>query len=102
MMKLSPLHSAVIIAIGLLSIGVYLFFALASRDEIYYLCGNFKEGVSYTSVLRQLDTVTLSTYEVERSEQGKRVIHSSALHFNLLRCEIAFAQDERVSWASYR
>lgn len=102
MMKLSPLHSAVIIAIGLLSIGVYLFFALAARDEIYYLCGNFKEGVSYTSVLRQLDTVTLSTYEVERSEQGKRVIHSSALHFNLLRCEIAFAQDERVSWASYR
>ena len=102
MMKLSPLHSAVIIAIGLLSIGVYLFFALAARDEIYYLCGNFKEGVSYTSVLRQLDTVTLSTYEVERSEQGKRVIHSSALHFNVLRCEIAFAQDERVSWASYR
>lgn len=102
MMKLSPLHSAVIIAIGLLSIGVYLFFALAARDEIYYLCGNFKEGVSYTSVLRQLDTVTLSTYEVERSEQGKRVIHSSALHFNLLRCEIAFAQDEKVSWASYR
>ena len=102
MMKLSPLHSAVIIAISLLSIGVYVFFALAARDEIYYLCGNFKEGVSYTSVLRQLDTVTLSTYEVERSEQGKRVIHSSALHFNLLRCEIAFAQDERVSWASYR
>ena len=101
-MKLSPLHSAVIIAIGLLSIGVYLFFALAARDEIYYLCGNFKEGTSYMSVLRQLDTVTLSTYEVERSEQGKRVIHSSALHFNVLRCEIAFAQDERVSWASYR
>ena len=102
MMKLSPLHSAVIIAIGLLSIGVYLFFALAARDEIYYLCGNFKEGVSYTSVLRQLDTVTLSTYEVERFEQDKRVIHSSAFHFNLLRCEIAFAQDEKVSWASYR
>ena len=102
MMKLRPLPSVVIIAIGLLSIGVYLFFALAARDEIYYLCGNFKEGVSYTSVLRQLDTVTLSTYEVERSEQVKRVVHSSALHFNLLRCEIAFAQDEKLSWASYR
>jgi hypothetical protein len=88
--------------VGVLLVVVYTFFAVAAKDEIYYLCGNFKEGVSYTSVLRQLDTVTLSTYEVERSEQGKRVIHSSALHFNLLRCEIAFAQDERVSWASYR
>ena len=102
MTKLKPLHALITTAIGLLSIGIYLFFALAARDEIYYLCGNFREGVSYESVLRQLDTATLSTYTLKNSEQGKRVIHSSALYFNLLRCEIAFAQDEKMSWASYQ
>ena len=59
MTKLRPLQALITTAIGLLSIGIYLFFALAARDEIYYLCGNFKEGVSYESVLRQLDTATL-------------------------------------------
>ena len=86
-------------AVGVLL--VYTFFAVAAKDEIYYLCGNFKAGVSYSSVLRQLDTVHLSVYRLEKSEQGERVIHSSALHLNLLRCEITFDQDGKVSSAIY-
>lgn len=86
----------------LLMVGTYAFFALSARNEIYYLCGNFKSGVSYSSVVRQLDTANLSYYKIEKSEQGKRVIHSSALHLNLLRCEITFAEDEKVSHSIYQ
>ena len=83
-------------------LGIYVFFALSARNEIYYLCGNFKSGVSYSSVLRQLDTANLSDYKIEKSEQGKQVTHSSAIHLNLVRCEITFAEDEKVSHAIYK
>ena len=86
----------------LLLLGIYAFLALSARNEIYYLCGNFKSGVSYSSVVRQLDTANLSDYKIEKSEQGKRVTHSSALHLNLVRCEITFAEDEKVSHAIYK
>ena len=95
-------YTIAVTAIGVLLLGVYTFFALAARDEIYYLCGNFKAGVSHSSVLRQLETVNLSAYRVENSEQGERVIHSSALHRNFLRCEITFDQDQNVRWAIYQ
>jgi hypothetical protein len=83
-------------------LGIYVFFALSARNEIYYLCGNFKPGVSYSSVVRQLATANLSDYKVEKSEQGKRVTYSSVLHLNLFRCEITFAEDEKVSHAVYK
>ena len=91
-----------LVGILLLLLGIYAFFALSARNEIYYLCGNFKSGVSYSSVARQLDTANLSDYKIEKSEQGKRVTHSSALHLNLVRCEITFAEDEKVSHAIYK
>ena len=86
----------------MLMLGIYTLFALSARNEIYYLCGNFKSGVSYTSVVRQLDTANLSGYKIEKSEQGKRVTYSSMLHLNLVRCEITFAEDEKVSHAIYK
>ena len=86
----------------LLVVGTYAFFALSARNEIYYLCGNFKSGVSYSSVVRQLDTANLSDYKVEKFEQGKRLTYSSALHLNLVRCEITFAENEKVSHAIYK
>ena len=92
----------VLIGLFLLMVGGYTFLALSARNEVYYLCGNFKSGVSYSSVVRQLDTANLSDYKIEKSEQGKRVTHSSALHLNLVRCEIAFAEDEKVSHAIYK
>ena len=86
----------------LLLVGTYTFFALSARNEIYYLCGNFKSGVSYLSVVRQLETANLSGYKVEKSEQHKRVTHSSALHLNKVRCEITFTEHEKVSHAIYK
>ena len=91
-----------LVGLLLLLLGVYTFFALSARNEIYYLCGNFKSGVSYSSVVRQLDTANLSDYKIEKSEQGKRATHSSALHLNLVRCEIIFTEDEKVSHAIYK
>ena len=92
----------VLVVLLLLLVGIYTFFALSARNEIYYLCGNFKSGVSYSSVARQLDTANLSDYKIDKSEQGKRVTHSSALHLNLVHCEITFAEDEKVSHAIYK
>ena len=91
-----------LVGLNLFLLAIYVFFALSARNEIYYLCGNFKSGISYSSVVRQLDTTNLSNYKIEKSEQGKRVIHSSALHLNLVRCEITFDEDEKVSHAIYK
>ena len=91
-----------LVGLILFLLAIYVFFALSARNEIYYLCGNFKSGISYSSVVRQLDTTNLSNYKIEKSEQGKRVTHSSALHLNLVRCEITFDEDEKVSHAIYK
>ena len=91
-----------LVGLLLLLLGIYAFFALSARNEIFYLCGNFKSGVSYSSVVRQLDTANLSDYKIEETEQGKRVTYSSVLHLNLVRCEITFAKDENVSQAIYK
>ena len=91
-----------LVGLILFLLAIYVFFALSARNEIYYLCGNFKSGVSYSSVVRQLDTANLSDYKIEKFEQGKRLTYSSALHLNLVRCEITFAEDEKVSHAIYK
>ena len=91
-----------VVGLLLLMLWIYALFALSARNEIYYLCGNFKSGVSYSSVVRQLDTANLSDYKIEETEQGKRITYSSMLHLNLVRCEITFAEDEKVSHAIYK
>lgn len=88
-------------AISVLGLLIFGFFANEARKEVYYLCGNFSKGTSYSSVIRQLNTVNLSEYKVENLPQGKRVIHSSALHFHLLSCDIEFNQQEKVVAVSY-
>ena len=83
-------------AISILGLLVFAFFANEARKEVYYLCGNFTKGTAYSSVIRQLNTISLSEYKVENVQQGKRVIHSSALHFHLLSCDIEFNPQEKV------
>lgn len=85
--------TAIIIILGLL---VYGFYAKEARNEVYFLCGNFSKGTAYSSVIRQLNTGNLSEYKVVNIQQGKRIIHSSALHFHLLSCNIEFNQYEKV------
>ena len=44
---------------------VFVFYANEARKEIYYLCGNFTTGTTYSSVIRRLDTINLSEYKVD-------------------------------------
>jgi hypothetical protein len=83
-------------AIGIVGLLVFGFYANEARKEVYYLCGNFSKGTAYSSVIRQLNTVNLSEYKVENLHQGKRVIHSSALHFHLLSCDVEFNSQDKV------
>ena len=85
----------------ILALFVFGFFSNEARKEVYFLCGNFKQGVTYSSVIRQLETTNLSSYKIEATEMGKRIVHSSALHFHLLRCSINFNSQEVVISASY-
>ncbi|WP_397472044.1 hypothetical protein [Rheinheimera sp.] len=91
------------IALSISTLGflVFGFYANEARKEVYYLCGNFTKGTAYSSVIRQLNTISLSEYKVENLQQGKRVILSSALHFHLLSCNIEFNPQEKVVAVSY-
>ena len=82
--------------ISILGLLVFCFFANEARKEVYYLCGNVSKGTAYSSVIRQLNTVNLSEYKVQNLQQGKRVSHSSALHFHLLSCDIEFNPQEKA------
>ncbi|WP_240224190.1 hypothetical protein [Rheinheimera hassiensis] len=86
----------IVLSMSILGLAVFGFYANEARTEIYYLCGSFGKGTAYSSVIRQLNTVNLSEYKVENLPQGKRVIHSSALHFHLLSCDIEFNPQEKV------
>ncbi len=77
---------------------VLCFFVNEARKEVYFLCGNFGAGDSFSRVVRQLDTVNLSQYSIEEAEQGKRIIHSSKLNLHMVSCNIELnLQDEVVS-----
>ena len=89
------------VAISILAVIVFGFFSNEARKEVYFLCGNFKQGVTYSSVIKQLETSNLSSYKIETTEMGKRIVHSSSLHFHLLRCNINFNPQEVVISASY-
>ncbi|MDP2713386.1 hypothetical protein [Rheinheimera sp.] len=91
----------IVLLISILGLLVFAFYANEARKEVYYLCGNVSKGTAYSSVIRQLNTVNLSEYKVENLQQGKRVIHSSALHFHLLSCNIEFNPQEKVVSVSY-
>lgn len=84
-----------------LTLIVYGFFANEARKEIYYLCGNIKADVSYSSVIKQLDTANLSTYTIENVSSGKHVVLSNLVHLYLLRCDIKVNSQDVVNSASY-
>ncbi len=95
------MHKAVWLVLVSLVLAFYAFAGIAARDEIYYLCGNFKEGVSYSSVVRQLETSSLSDYLWEDVETEIRIVHSSALHFRLVKCTIRFDANQDVTRSVY-
>ncbi|MDA8814711.1 hypothetical protein N9N48_03485 [Luminiphilus sp.] len=95
------MHKVVWLVFASLGFAVYALSGIAARDEVYYLCGNFKQGVSYLSVVRQLETSSLSDYLREDGETGVRIVHSSALHFHSIQCTILFDANQEVSRSVY-
>ncbi len=87
---------------GVLAILTYGFIINKARNEVYYLCGNFAEGVPYSSVTRQLDTITLSDYTVQETDLGTRIIHSSPVNSRLVSCTIEFDSGGEVISADYQ
>ncbi len=86
------------VAVCVFGLLVLYFFINEARKEIYFLCSNFGAGDSFGHVVRQLDTVNLSEYSIEETEQGKRIIHSSKLNLHIVSCNIELnLQDEVVS-----
>ncbi|WP_448552695.1 hypothetical protein [Thalassotalea montiporae] len=96
------LNPKYILLIVLISVFIaFAFFANEARKEVYFLCGNFKQGISIESVERQLATISLSSYQVELGDQGKRIVHSSWLNFNSIGCTIEFDEQDRATTVTY-
>lgn len=76
--------------IGISVVLVLGFYSNEARKEIHFLCGNFEAGDSFASVVRQLDTINLSEYEIESSGLGKRIDHSSLFNLHMVSCKIEF------------
>ena len=80
----------------------YIVVAWAARNEIFYLCRNFKEGVSYASVVRQMETSNLSVLATETSDFTPYISQASPLHLYLLECRVEFdTPGERVVLSTY-
>lgn len=78
------------------------FMWLEARDEIVFLCGNFKSGVTEESVIRQLDTGNLLRYKHESTTAGRRIEVDSAYNFGLYKCSIEFSDAGTVIHANVR
>lgn len=76
---------AAVVVVGISTAGV---FANEAYKEVYYLCGNFKPGVTYESLVKQLDTAELSSYTIAQTTSGERVVLSSQLNLNYFHCTI--------------
>ncbi|MEX0941063.1 MAG: hypothetical protein WD002_00790 [Pseudomonadales bacterium] len=72
-----------------------------ARQEVYYLCGNFISGVEQASVVRQLDTANLSSYEQSATKSGSKIVFSSKYNFDTYQCIIEFDKGNRVVSATY-
>lgn len=78
---------------------IAIYFWNEARKEIVYLCGNFREGVSQSSVLKQLNTAKLSSYKVIEMSTGRRIEFDSILNFDMYKCVIEVNPDGRVEEA---
>ena len=96
---LKPKYIATVISI--FSLVAFGFYSNEARKEVYFLCGNYGAGDALEHVVKQLNTVKLSEYKLEKFEQGKRITHSSKLNFHLVSCNIQFNPEEKVVSVSY-
>ena len=86
-----------IIAIAAIAVLISLtFFWIEAKKEVFYLCDNFYPGVSKSSVIRQLNTAELSTYDTTFIANGSRIVAYSPLHLGMMSCRIDFNKQDIV------
>jgi hypothetical protein len=82
-------------------LAVYAVFWNMARAEVYYLCGNFSQGVEQTSVVRQLNTANLSSYVETANEFGVNIIFSSEVNLSFYQCLIEIDKNGKVIEATF-
>ncbi|MCH8492726.1 MAG: hypothetical protein LAT53_05775 [Idiomarina sp.] len=100
MLKTNKLR-ALLIAVFLIALTTVAILWNSAREEIFFLCGNFSEGVEKVSVVRQLDTANLSSYEQVATEYGSEIVFSSKLNLGVYQCIIEFDGNNRVIRATF-
>ena len=91
---------SLLIIIALITKGAI--FWKVGKDEVFYLCSNFSEGIMKSSVARQLDTANLSSYTHSVNESGSTIVFSSKLFFVTNQCVIEFDKSDRVALAGFK
>lgn len=66
------------------------FYWIEARKEVIYLCDNFTPGVSKKSVLRQLNTAELLTWDSIFIANGSKIEAYSPLHMGIMQCTVEF------------
>lgn len=96
-----PWFKIVAIATTLLLLLIAGFYANEARKEIYYLCGNYHVGDTYSSVVTQLATIHHSVYQMQHVSGGKRIVHHSQYDLYLSGCNIEFDKENKVRATAY-
>lgn len=101
MPKAARIHLILSVSIAIL-VTVYGFFANEASKEVYYLCGNFKQGDKLASVVRQLDTTHLSSYTIKQVAKQQKISFSSGINFHWASCKIQFDNNGLVQSVTYQ
>lgn len=94
-MRIKQLYIVAVIALVLLVLG---FFYREARNEVFYLCQNFSEGMPKVIVEEQLATAQLSRI---RQIHKRELVMDSAFNLYAHRCQIEFSLDRKVSKVAY-
>jgi hypothetical protein len=71
------------------------------RKEIFYLCGNFGQGVLKQDVIRQLDTGHFLRYQEIKSNPVSSIVVDSQINFGVYRCHIKLDKEQKVITATF-
>lgn len=97
-MSLTKFQVKTILLFGLVAaLVVASFYWNEARKEVVFLCGNFVDGTSEESVLRQLNTGNFLRYHTENFSSGKRIIVDSPYNLSMYKCIIDFDMDGKVT-----
>lgn len=87
--------------LSVLALVIWVFFANEARKEIFYLCGNFTQATSLSSVISQLNTATLSSYSITVVENGKTITQSSWVMLHMAQCSVNIDPNGMVVSAAF-